>query len=125
MEQLIKHTKETWIAEIESFLNQNQFIKESDDFYKFEYSAIMGGQTMIINGHRVDQPGQQVIIKTCIKFEGDGFVSDDDETNKREFTVVGIKTYIGENEQLSYEECLYWDEPDEFKKLVSFVLQRN
>ena len=126
MSQLVKRTREEWISEIDRILRDLEFIKENEDFYKHEFSAVMGGQTMIINGQRVDSPGQHVTIKMTVTFDGDGYIADDDgESNKQEFTSVLFEAYINNEKQLSYHECIYWDEPEAFERLIMHILQKR
>lgn len=120
MEELVKHTKESWISSIESILNQYNFIKENDNTFKYEFSAVTQGQVMVINGHRVEYPGKQVTVKNIIRFDGDGYISDEDEiSNKQEFSVVSFESYLDNEELGSYNECLYWNDTDRFRVILS------
>ena len=120
MEELVKHTKESWISSIESILNQYNFIKENDNTFKYEFSAVTQGKVMVINGHRVEYPGKQVTVKNIIRFDGDGYISDEDEiSNKQEFSVVSFESYLDDEEQGSYNECLYWNDTDRFRVILS------
>ena len=120
MEELVKHTKESWISSIESILNQHNFIKENDNTFKHEFSAVTQGQVMVINGHRVEYPGKQVTVKNIIRFDGDGYISDEDEiSNKQEFSVVSFESYLDDEEQGLYNECLYWNDTDRFRVILS------
>ena len=120
MEELVKHTKESWISSIESILNQHNFIKENDNTFKYEFSAVTQGKVMVINGHRVEYPGKQVTVKNIIRFDGDGYISDEDEiSNKQEFSVVSFESYLDDEEQGSYNECLYWNDTDRFRVILS------
>lgn len=123
MEELVKHTKESWISSIESILNQHNFIKENDNTFKHEFSAVTQGQVMVINGHRMESPGKQVTVKNIIRFDGDGYITDEDEiSNKQEFSVVSFKSYLDNEEQGSYNECLYWNDTDRFRVILSHFI---
>lgn len=124
MGELVTQTKENWLNTVESILNQFNFTKENEDSYKREFSTYTQSKVMIINGHRIEQPGQQIIIKHIIKFDGDGHVSDEDEiSNKREFSVITFETYAGDENQGSYSECIYWDDLDRFRTIITQFIQ--
>lgn len=123
MEELVKHTKESWISSIESILNRYNFIKENDNTFKHEFSAVTQGQVMVINGHRMESPGKHVTVKNIIRFDGDGYISDEDEiSNKQEFSVVSFESYLDDEEQGSYNECLYWNDTDRFRVILSHFI---
>jgi hypothetical protein len=99
------------------------FIKENDNTFKHEFSAFTQGQVMVINGHRMESPGKQVTVKNIIRFDGDGYISDEDEiSNKQEFSVVSFESYLDDEEQGSYNECLYWNDTDRFRVILSHFI---
>jgi C-terminal processing protease CtpA/Prc len=62
----------------------------------------------------INREGKEIKIKYIIKFVGDGWVANVDETNKEEFTQVKFESYQ-DNELISeYEEAFFWDNPHYF-----------
>ena len=115
MKDIITYTRENWLKEVQSILYQYAFTKIDEDTYENELVKNVGGQTIMINGQRMEQPGQQVVIKNIVRFNGDGWVASVDEdsepTNERYFTQVVLETFIKDNPQFHLEDCVYFDEP--------------
>lgn len=115
MKEVIAYTKENWLKEVQSILYQHAFTKIDEDTYENELVKNVGGQTITINGQRMEQPGQQVVIKNIVRFNGDGWVASVDEdgepTDERCFTQVVLETFIKDNPQFHLEDCIYFDEP--------------
>lgn len=108
----IVNMKEQWLNTIQPILTGFSF-NFVDDMYVRETKHSSGGQTIIINGQRMEQPGQSYLVKYIIRFNGDGWIANEDETNQRPFTQVVFETSTNnENPQHIVEMCLYWDEPD-------------
>lgn len=112
MGELIQHTKDTWLSSIETLLTQLGFIKVDNGFERVHQQR-HGSQVITINGQRMEQPGQIVTIKNTIMFNDDGWISNKDDTNKREFTQVIFEAITNGNSQGSVEQCMYWDSPDD------------
>ena len=115
MKEIITYTKENWLKEVQSILYQYAFTKIDEDTYENELVKNIGGQTIMINGQRMEQPGQQVVIKNIVRFNGDGWIASIDEDgepiNERYFTQVVLETFIKDNPQFHLEDCVYFDEP--------------
>ena len=115
MEEIIAITKENWLKEVQSILYQYAFTKIDEDTYEHETVKHIRGQTITINGQRMEQPGQQVVIKNIVRFNGDGWVASIDEdgesTNERYFTQVVLETFVKDDPQFHLENCIYFDEP--------------
>ena len=109
------NTKENWLKEVQAILYQYAFTKVDEDTYENELVKNVGGQTIMINGQRMEQPGQRVVIKNIVRFNGDGWIASIDEndepTNERHFTQVVLETFVKDDPQFHLEECVYFDEP--------------
>jgi hypothetical protein len=104
------NTKEQWLDNVNMILSKYGFNK-LDDIYVRECVQHTGGHVVVINGQRMEQPGQQIVVKNIIRFNGDGWLSDNDETNQRPFTQVVFEvSYNSDEPQHILEDCLYWDE---------------
>lgn len=127
MEEVIAYTKENWLKEVQSILYQYAFTKIDEDTYENELVKNIGGQTITINGQRMEQPGQQVVIKNIVRFNGDGWVASVDEdgepTNERCFTQVVLETFIKDNPQYHLEDCVYFDEPHRITKYIKQIFK--
>ena len=120
MGELIQHTKDNWLSSIETSLLQLGFTKVDNGFERTQQQR-HGGQVTIINGQRMEQPGQIITIKNTITFNDDGWISNKDDTNKREFTQVIFEVFTNGNSQGSVEQCMYWDSPDDVIKTVKQI----
>ena len=120
---------------MEVVIQRDQFIQDFEGYLKgfgfnqtdsgLELTRIMRqpGQTIIMNGQRMEQPGTQIPVKYKVSILGDGWVADEDETNKREFTQISLETLVGEELQGSLECAMYWDEPDEVKHIIKQIFK--
>lgn len=117
MGELIQHTRDTWLSSIETLLTQLGFTKVDNGFERVHQQRY-GSQVTIINGQRMEQPGQIITVKNIIIFNGDGWLVNEDDTNKREFTQVIFEVFTNGNLQGSAEQCMYWDSPDDVITMV-------
>lgn len=103
------NTKDQWLDNINQILSNLSFKHVDDNTFVNELIRSTGGQVIVINGQRIEQPGQQIVIKNIVRLNGDGWLSD--ENSERPFTqVVFEKSINNEKPQHLTEECLYWDE---------------
>lgn len=109
----LTNIKQEFLTTIKTIITQHGF-KEVSDGYKKVSEHQTRGQVITINGQRMEQPGQLVTIKQSIYMQGDGWMANEDESNKREFTQIKFETMQGDNVVLSHEDCFYWDEPQYF-----------
>lgn len=109
------NTKDNWLKEVQSILYQYAFTKVDENTYENEVVKHTRGQIITINGQRMEQPGQQVVIKNIVRFNGDGWVADVDDNgepiNERCFTQVVLETFVKDDPQFRLEDCIYFDEP--------------
>jgi hypothetical protein len=115
-------SKESWLNEVETLLNGYSFNKTEDGNYNKETIQYSGGQTIVINGQRMEQPGQQIKISNVIRFIGDGWIADKDESNKQNFTqvVFEIKSDV---QEIIYEECIYWNDAQRVRELINQIFK--
>jgi hypothetical protein len=114
--------KEDWFNEVETILNGYSFNKTENGNYNKKTIQYSGGQTIVINGQRMEQPGQQIKISNEIRFIGDGWIADEDESNKQNFTqvVFEIKSDV---QELIYEECIYWNDAQRVRELINQIFK--
>lgn len=117
MGELIQHIRDTWLSSIETSLTQLGFTKVDNGFERVHQQRY-GSQVTIINGQRMEQPGQIITVKNTIAFNGDGWLVNEDDTNKREFTQVIFEVFTNGNLQGSADQCMYWDSPDDIITMV-------
>ena len=118
----IINIKDNWLNEVESTIYKYSFTKMDDNTYSKETIGYTGGQTIIVNGQRMEQPGQQIKITYSIKFNGDGWVSNMDDSGRRDFTQIIFSVGSGEHED-TYEECIYWDDTDRVKQIINQIFK--
>lgn len=105
--------KQEWINAVESHIFPNGFEEILDGYERIKLVR-QPGQTVIINGRQMQQPGKEIEIRQYIYLDGDGWVADMDESNKMEFTQVRFEVYQGDKLSMQYEEVFYWDNPTYF-----------
>ena len=118
MSNELVNIKQEWINTIKSHMKSYDF-QETDWGYERVRVVREPGQTISINGRVMQQPGKEIKIKQIVYFQGDGWVSNLDDTNKVEFTQIKFETYQGENLVMEYEEAFYWDNPNYFIELFN------
>ena len=112
--------KEDWLNKVETLLNSYSFNKAEDGNYNKEATQYSGSQTIVINGQRMEQPGQQIKIMQSVLFSGDGWIADKDESNKQNFTQV-IFEVKSDVQKIIYEECIYWDDTQRIRELINQI----
>ena len=120
MGELMQHTRDTWLSSIETSLTQLGFVKVDNGFER-THQQRHGGQVITINGQRMEQPGQIITVKNAVTFNGDGWLANKDDTNKREFTQVIFEVFTNGDSQGSAEQCMYWDSPDDVISMVKQI----
>ena len=113
--------REDFISNIKSALYNYGFKEEGENYLK-NIQFRTPGQVMIINGQRMEHPGE--IIETVYKVNiiGDGWVSNTDGVDKEEFTQIGFEIYQNQEKIWGEEFCFYWDNPNNFNIILNQVL---
>lgn len=112
--------KKDWTDNIISHIVSNGFNKAHDGYIRLRVQQLPG-QTISINGQVMHQPGNTIEIKQCIYFTGEGWIANEDETNKQEFTQIKFETYQGDDLTMQFEEAFYWDNPNYFIEFFNQV----
>lgn len=120
MSDIIQHTRDSWYNQITNYLEQYGFVS-TDDVFENVTTQQQGGQVIIINGQRTEQPGQTITVRRVVYCNGDGWIMNEDDTGKREFTQVVFELYVDNELNNDVEICFYWDEPDVFNKLITQI----
>lgn len=105
--------KQEWINAVESHIIPKDFEEILGGYERIKLVR-QPGQTVIINGRQMQQPGKEIEIRQYIYLDGDGWVADMDESNKVEFTQVRFEAYQGDKLSMQHEEVFYWDNPTYF-----------
>lgn len=113
MSNELVNIKQEWINTVESHIFPNGFEEILGGYERIKL-ARQPGQTVIINGRQMQQPGKEIEIRQYIYLDGDGWVANMDESNKMEFTQVRFEVYQGDKLSMQYEEVFYWDNPTYF-----------
>ena len=115
-------SKDNWLNEVETFITGKTFEKIDDNTYRKESIQYTGGQTIIINGQRMEQPGQQIKLTQSIILNGDGWISNLDDSNKQDFTQV-VFSITTDDQEDNYEECIYWNDANRVKELINQIFR--
>lgn len=114
-------TKDNWLNEVEAIITGYSFNKVDDNTYSKDTIQYSGGQTIVINGQRMEQPGQQIKISNVIRFNGDGWIANEAESNKQNFTQVVFEVK-SDTQEIIYEECIYWNDTQRVKELINQIV---
>ena len=106
-----------FMDQVVSLLAQAGFEGE-DNKYTLEKIARQPGQTVIINGQRMEQPGREYKIIYDIEIVGDGCIENEDGSIDANFTQIRFS--IGDQE---YEECFRWDNFEWFNKVFNQIIR--
>lgn len=120
MSNELVNIKQEWINTVESHIFPNGFEEILGGYERIKL-ARQPGQTVIINGRQMQQPGKEIEIRQYIYLDGDGWVANMDESNKMEFTQVRFEAYQGDKLSMQYEEVFYWDDPTYFIKFFNQI----
>lgn len=120
MSNELVNIKQEWINTVESHIFPNGFEEILGGYERIKL-ARQPGQTVIINGRQMQQPGKEIEIRQYIYLDGDGWVANMDESNKMEFTQVRFEAYQGDKLSMQHEEVFYWDDPTYFIKFFNQI----
>lgn len=118
MKDTLQITREDWLTHVEGILEEHGYENVAVNTYERIQIGSTGGQVVVINGQRMETPGQQVVVKHVVTLNGDGYVVDEDDDNCREFTQILFEAYVNDEKQFAMEQCFYWDEPDDVSKVM-------
>lgn len=114
-ELVYTNAKKDFLDSIKSHMSYQGFKEvEEDIFYERVIVVRKPDQTISINGQVMHQPGKEIEIKHTVCFSGDGWVANQDESNKMDFTQVIFEIYQGKDLVMQHEDLFYWDEQDHF-----------
>lgn len=110
--------RDAFYQNLEDILTKYQFIK-NDNRYTIEYTCQKPGQTMIVNGQRIDQPPVSIPIKKEVTIIGDGSVSNEDGSNEQGFTQIELNLLINNEPNSAHHEAFMWDDINYFNKILA------
>ena len=109
-DDLIKHIDEAL---------SGYFTKDGEK-WTCERMVSRGGGVVIINGQRINQPGQQHRLCLTVEVVGNGDIREDGSDRVDEFVMIDFtaKEDDGPERSMSPTECIYYDEFDYFDQLT-------
>ena len=107
------NSKEIFYEELDKMLIAKGFSGNNNIWTK-SFSAQTQSSVMIINGQRMEQPGQPIQILYKLEVIGDGEVSGD------QFSQINFKIQQGKEVVVDLEECIYYDE----LKLINEIINK-
>lgn len=124
-ELVYTNAKKDFLDSIKSHMS-NQGFQEVEENISYERVRVVRqpGQTISINGQVMQQPGKEIEIKQTVFFSGDGWVANQDESNKMDFTQVIFEIYQGNDLVMQHEDLFYWDEQDLFVNVFNQAFNR-
>lgn len=123
----MKSEKEHWLYNTRKILLDYGFTENDEEHYTLTTIRQNEGPTVIVNGTKIQQPGQSVKLTYKIEFVGDGYISNEDDTQQINFTNVKFDTIVNDDEtsKSTFSECIYWDEVfgDHVQQILKHVLK--
>lgn len=115
--------KEQFINKIKELLFAKGF-REIDNKFVRTVNIRQPGQVMIINGQRMEQPGQESEIKYVVTYAGDGYISNMDDSNKVDVSSVMFEVYVDGEQQGGYMEAYRWDDIEGFTQVLTNIVRQ-
>lgn len=109
---------QTFIENIKHRLVTIGFNEEDNTFIKTN-KVTQPGQAMIINGQRFEQPGIDIDLIYKVYMLGDGWISNKDDTNKKDLQWIKFEVYVGDEQQAELTEAFYENDLNRFNELTS------
>lgn len=124
VEQIIQTpTRAEFLDFIERRLKGLNFSKKEDsDIWWMDSEVRQPGQTIVINGHRIDQPGPILKVKFVVELFGDGEL-EDVKTNRLD-PFVEMKFSIDDGRELIEQWpvfCMFYDDQPLFDSLLNKI----
>ena len=113
-------TKDEFFKIITSYIESNGFNQIPDGFEKVLIKTLPN-KDIYINQHRITQEGGTVELKLYVKTQGDGYIMDNNEGNKMDFTQFIFTIFDNGNKIREYNDCFYWHEPQYFINIFNQV----
>lgn len=116
--------KDQFISKVDEMLTKLNFVKTEN---KYELNKVVSqpGQVIVINGQRLEQPGQSVNIKYVITDLGDGYISNVDDSNKIDLIFYKIEVYVQDVLEGEYSSGYGFDEYDRLEREWSNILNKR
>lgn len=110
--------KDQFISKVDEMLTKLNFVKTEN---KYELNKVVSqpGQVIVINGQRMEQPGQSINIKYIINDLGEGYYSNPDDSNKVDLMFYKTEAYIQDQLEGEYSSGYSLDD---FKRFESEML---
>ena len=124
-ELIVKPLREDFIKFIDDTLCKFGFLKNSDlEHWISGRDVRSGGGVMIVNGQRINNPGEIHHIEFNVEVVGGGSIKGVDSGIEDEF--VEVDFYMIENEMrqdLTPTMCMYFDDNNEFSAIINKILR--
>lgn len=117
MNNEVVNIKQEFLDNIRNTLTSIGFA-EDNNTYEWKRQVRQRGQTIVINGQRMDQPGQTITISYKIEIIGDGCVMDVNDNIERGFTQIRFEVN-GD----TLEECFYQDDFPYFENILKQIIR--
>ena len=85
--------KDQFISKVDEMLTKLNFVK-TENKYELNKNFVQKKQVIIVNGQRMEQPGQSVNIKYIINDLGEGYYSNPDDSNKVDLMFYKTEVYV-------------------------------
>lgn len=109
--------KTEFMDNVHNLLTSIGFVNDNE-VYEWKRQIQQHGQTIVINGQRMDQPGQIITIPYRIEVVGDGCIMDADDNIEQEFTQIRFEVN-GE----THEECFNWNDFAYFENILKQIIR--
>lgn len=118
-------TKDDFLKFVDECLKSIGFVKDSEkNLWVLDRDVRMGGGVMVVNGQRMENPGEIRHIVFSVEEVGEGGMKGVEKETEEGF--VEIEFYVienGERQDLTPTMCMYFDDQNEFNMVLNNVLR--
>ena len=118
--------KEQFYNHVFEVLSNNNFVRNEDVWVREQFFQ-QPGQVMSINGQRFEQQGATIKITQKVVTGFDGSISNIDDSNERQFTIIQFLSRHGDYEldEGGIGIGFYYDELQEFDNIFAQIFRIN
>ena len=118
-------TRDDFIKFVNDRLKEIGFIKDSEtEHWTLDTNIRTGGGVMVVNGQRMENPGEIYHVVFNVEVVGEGSMKDVDTGVEENFTEMDF--YMIESEirhDLTPTMCMYFDDQNEFNMVLNNMLR--
>ena len=124
-EQNNQENRNSFIDWINERMTELEFVKEPErEKWFFERDVQTSTQTLIVNGRRMDQPGETHHLRFEVNVYGDGGMKDFGNETVSPFVEVNFNVFQDGNDMTEWPTfCMFYDDQELFETLLGKIFR--